>query len=261
MTSGVYAIWRNGAEQCYIGSSQDVTQRWGNHRRLLRQNKSHSPYLQNSWNKYGEAACAFAMLEECPISILLEREQYFIDSLHPVFNSSLLAAAPARGLRRTAEQRARLSAAAKIRGVPASTIEASAAARRGRPLSEATRAKLRGRVQSPEERARRSATNLARLRNGGARGGSPLGRPVSAETRDKIAAAQRGRTVPLEMRLRIAAALTGRTHTLSDTAKALIGAKVHAAWLRKQIATVADDGECAVHQAPPTSQEPNGHLF
>jgi len=49
--SGVYAIWCNGNQKIYIGSSVDILKRINQHKRELRTGKHHNPILQRSWNK------------------------------------------------------------------------------------------------------------------------------------------------------------------------------------------------------------------
>ena len=51
---GIYCIENIINHKKYIGQSQNVFRRMYNHKNLLRNNKHHNSYLQNSWNKYGE---------------------------------------------------------------------------------------------------------------------------------------------------------------------------------------------------------------
>lgn len=86
--SGVYLIRCETTGKQYIGSSVSIYKRWSDHRRSLRKGTSVCKGLQNAWNKYGEAAFAFRVLEECPRdrSVLEQREQHFIDAIRPVLN-------------------------------------------------------------------------------------------------------------------------------------------------------------------------------
>lgn len=62
---GIYRITnlRNG--KSYIGKTgMNFGDRWDNHRALLRSEKHDNPYLQHAWNKYGESAFEFAIVEE-----------------------------------------------------------------------------------------------------------------------------------------------------------------------------------------------------
>ena len=84
--SGVYIITNSINGRRYIGSSNNIRKRLWKHRSLLRHNKHENPHLQNAWNKYGEDNFVYSILEECDVSILLEREQYYIDKYKPDIN-------------------------------------------------------------------------------------------------------------------------------------------------------------------------------
>ena len=53
MTNGIYKITCLANNKCYIGKSVNLNKRLHNHYYGLTNNKHHSPYLQNSFNKYG----------------------------------------------------------------------------------------------------------------------------------------------------------------------------------------------------------------
>ena len=63
---GVYAICNlfDGRATAYIGSSKDIERRWRDHVALLRSGRHPNPYLQAAWDKYGEAAFEFYVIEE-----------------------------------------------------------------------------------------------------------------------------------------------------------------------------------------------------
>jgi len=51
-------------DKVYIGQTNNVRYRWNTHRSHLRSNDGKaSPYLQNAWNKYGEKAFVFEVIE------------------------------------------------------------------------------------------------------------------------------------------------------------------------------------------------------
>ena len=77
--SGIYQITLLLDGRCYIGQSGDIGRRWSEHRKVLRANGNKNPKLQSAWNKYGESAFAFTILEECEPSQLTEREQWWMD--------------------------------------------------------------------------------------------------------------------------------------------------------------------------------------
>jgi len=84
---GIYQIGLQGIlpRILYVGQSQWIEARWKQHQRYLLKNKHHNPHLQNIYNKYG-GGFTYAMLEECRISELDEKEQYYIDTLKPECN-------------------------------------------------------------------------------------------------------------------------------------------------------------------------------
>jgi group I intron endonuclease len=84
--SGVYMIRHIGSDECYIGSSIDVYNRWLQHKFMLRRGK-HSFILQGAWDLHGENSFEFSLLEPCDPMRLAEREQHYIDTLTPKYNS------------------------------------------------------------------------------------------------------------------------------------------------------------------------------
>lgn len=85
--SGIYKIICVCNGRFYIGSSGNLRKRFTAHRAALRQNKHKALRMQNSWNKYGEDAFLFEVLERCPNESLMIREQFYIDTLNPCDNS------------------------------------------------------------------------------------------------------------------------------------------------------------------------------
>lgn len=76
----VYAITCVGNGKIYIGSTVNVFNRWRNHRHQLRKSIHHSVHLQRAWNKHGENAFVFKVIEWVISESLLEdREQRHID--------------------------------------------------------------------------------------------------------------------------------------------------------------------------------------
>lgn len=78
---GVYAIWNKTNNKLCIGSSLNCKTRCGDHKRQLKADRHYNPYLQASWNKYGEGAFEFILIEEVETEDkLLELEQFWINS-------------------------------------------------------------------------------------------------------------------------------------------------------------------------------------
>jgi hypothetical protein len=55
MASGIYQIRNKANGHRYVGSSNNIQERWHKHISDLNRNKHHSRHLQNAWNKYGSA--------------------------------------------------------------------------------------------------------------------------------------------------------------------------------------------------------------
>lgn len=71
---GIYAIINRVTGDCYVGKATNTADRWSNHLAKLRKGKHHSPYLQASFDKYGEKAHAINVLEECEPAELDQKE-------------------------------------------------------------------------------------------------------------------------------------------------------------------------------------------
>lgn len=101
--SGIYKIRNIANSHSYIGSAVNFKNRWRTHLHHLRSKKHHSPYLQRAWDKYGEQHFVFEILECCDKSLLIEREQFYLDSLNPEYNICKIAGS-SLGVKRTPEQ-------------------------------------------------------------------------------------------------------------------------------------------------------------
>ena len=80
--SGIYKIINKVNGKYYVGSSMNINGkngRWAEHKRLLSKNKHHNEHLQNAWNKYGQSNFTFLIIELLPPTIILEREQKYLD--------------------------------------------------------------------------------------------------------------------------------------------------------------------------------------
>lgn len=70
----------------YIGSTQNFIKRYYTHINHIRSNKKTCTLLIRAVNKYGESNFKFEILEECEPSLILEKEQYYLDNLKPKYN-------------------------------------------------------------------------------------------------------------------------------------------------------------------------------
>lgn len=92
---GVYKIVNLLNGKKYIGSAASkggIRKRWNEHISGLNNNKHHNKHLQSSWNKYGKDNFIFEILEVIEdIDSILEREQYYIDTVNPEYNKCRIA--------------------------------------------------------------------------------------------------------------------------------------------------------------------------
>jgi group I intron endonuclease len=110
--SGIYEIVNAVNGKRYIGSATRFAGRWSVHRAYLRSGKSSCSLLQKAWNKYGEDKFIFRILETInDKSLLIEREQYYIDTLKPEYNATQVAGHNSMlGRKHSPETRAKMSA-------------------------------------------------------------------------------------------------------------------------------------------------------
>lgn len=81
MKIGVYAIVHTASGKRYIGSSANISKRFGAHRRALRKGKHQNVHFQRAWDKYSEAAFDFQVVEECLRNACRPTEQRHLDGV------------------------------------------------------------------------------------------------------------------------------------------------------------------------------------
>jgi group I intron endonuclease len=83
LTCGVYKILNTANGKFYIGCSNNVFQRWSEHKNDLRNKTHHSIHLQRAWDKYGEDNFVFELIEETDENDRIEHEQCYLNNLKP----------------------------------------------------------------------------------------------------------------------------------------------------------------------------------
>lgn len=238
---GIYAIIHTASGKRYIGSSSSIRDRWHLHRWQLRRGEHHSTYLQRAWDKHGEEAFTFEIVEECLVDLLFEREQHYLDhysSADPLKGyNTLVKPGSGLGYRHTDEAKRRMSESQRKisyedrlkfcrsfvgRRHTEETKKKMSVASRGRIVSEETRAKIgaasKGRIPNAEARAKMSA--------------SRKGKSLPEKVRNKISQAHKGRTFTPEWRAKISAAAKQRT--VSPETRAKIAETMRAVRARKR---------------------------
>lgn len=88
MKNVIYKIEDNKG-RIYIGSSVDSRKRKNAHFLALKKGLHSSKKMQNVYNKHGVEFLKFEIIEQVESSsLLIEREQFYIDSLNPWYNSA-----------------------------------------------------------------------------------------------------------------------------------------------------------------------------
>ena len=88
---GIYAIYRVGTDDCYVGQSVNIRMRWNTHRQDFKKHRHASKHMQRIFDKHGEGVFEFRVLEGCHINDLVDREQFWVDQLKPKYNSCAVA--------------------------------------------------------------------------------------------------------------------------------------------------------------------------
>ena len=101
--SGIYCIENTQNGHRYIGSSGNITQRFGDHKSSLKRGRHVNKHLQSAWNKYGADAFKFSVIEYCDVDQLAVREQFYIDSTNPEYNKARGVFASMLGYKHSAE--------------------------------------------------------------------------------------------------------------------------------------------------------------
>lgn len=99
----IYKIVNKENKKFYIGSTTEYHRRSKEHLYYLRNNMHYNIYLQEDYNKYGEDAFEFQIIEIVGNKEeLLGKEQYYLDTLKPNYNILIIADRPT-GVKRRPE--------------------------------------------------------------------------------------------------------------------------------------------------------------
>ena len=86
--SAVYKITNTITGDFYIGSSKDVKKRWNEHKCQSKWNECPNNPLYLDMKKYGVDKFEFQVIDEVEPEKLKEKEQKFIETLKPTYNSN-----------------------------------------------------------------------------------------------------------------------------------------------------------------------------
>jgi group I intron endonuclease len=256
MASGIYKITNTINGHCYVGSAVDIQHRWRTHKSNLILNKNRSRYLQSAWNKYGQDAFEFSVIEACSVLELIFREQHWINTLKPEYNLAPNAG-NSLGVKHTPEYKAKISAfltgnkrnagrkasletrkklseAHKGKKISSEHREKLIQANTGRVVTDATREKIRvanaGRVHTPEERAKISASRTPEYR---AKMSETIKATMTPEHRAKLSESHKASMTP-DLRARLSKANKGKGRKHTPETKSRLSAIVAAWWKKKK---------------------------
>lgn len=197
---GVYQIQSVINSKRYVGSAVNLRRRKIIHFSLLKKQDHFNIHLKNHYNKYGKADLQFSILEYCVKEKLIEREQYYIDTLKPEFNI-LPTAGSWLGVKHSEETKRKMSKTQKGKIVSEETKRKIRESNIGKKLTEKTKRKISeagiGRKHSEEtkKKIRESGTGLKRTEETKRkiRESWKNREPCSEETKRKMSVAQSGK--------------------------------------------------------------------
>ncbi len=243
-SSGIYLILSKETDRKYVGSSIDLRKRKNEHFKALSEGTHGNSFLQNHTNKYGADDLKFGVIELCPKANLIEREQYYIDSIQLKFN--LCPTASSRlGTTLTEEQKKKLSEAHK----------GQLSWMAGRKHTEESKQKMRGwilrnRIPMSEEQKKKISAALTGRKHTEEwkqkmRDRIPWnkGIPISEEQKKKLSAAMKGQVlwnkgIPMseEQKKKLSAALKGRIPGMAG--------KKHSEKTKQKMSDIHRNGQC-----------------
>lgn len=238
-SSGIYQIKNAINGKSYVGSTANLKKRWTNHLSALRYGRHPNSRLQSAFDKYGEDAFGWSILEDvADSSQLISREQHHLDTLKPEYNIASIAGSTMLGRHHTEETRAKISAGNRGKHVSNEARRRMSDAQKGKRLSLQTRTKMsiarRGKPHphkshpvSMETRYKISkAWTLERRQAQSNRMSKAFkGKPLSNEHRRKISEAAKGRRFSEETKRKLSEALKGRPRSEETKRKISMGLK------------------------------------
>ena len=120
---GIYKITNKINGKCYIGQSKNIYKRWKSE-----QNGYVNEHLKSAFTKYGIENFSFEILEECDVTLLNERETYYINHFDSCnrekgYNIMSVGCVPIHNLPLTENHKQKISLANKGRKLSKETIE------------------------------------------------------------------------------------------------------------------------------------------
>jgi len=229
---GIYSIRCLVNGKVYIGSTFSFAKRFKSHSFHLNRGDHRNILLQRAWLKYGAENFTFSVLETIEkVDHLLAREQIWMDSTQNKFNILPLAGAT-RGVKRSEETKARMSAANKGQVVSAEQRAATSARQLGKKASDETRVKMSlarmGKklpAFSDDHRAKMSLARMGKKRT------------FTSQHCEALRKSATGRVMSEEAKVKMSMAKKGVKKVFTEQHKA----NIKAAWQRRKKEQVNDE--------------------
>lgn len=169
LKAGIYRIINNTTGESYVGSSINISQRFKNYFNInYISTGAKSSRICRALLKYGYSNFSLEIIEYCDVSVLLERETFYIQTLKPEYNI-LQSGGSNLGYKHTEETKAKMSGSASNRTDELKAKYSKAAVGRKFNHTEETKAKLSAasldRRLSEETRAKLSVIQSNRLKH------------------------------------------------------------------------------------------------
>ena len=163
--SAIYCLKNTIDDKCYVGSAKKLNYRLWNHKHKLIRGTHANKHLQNFVNKYGIDSIYFEVLEKVDTNII-EREQYWIDTLKPTFNI-LPIAGSSEGIVLTEEHKSKISKGRKgilhTEEVKKRISESMIGVPKSKEHSTKVGLKHKGKVVNEEQRNKISQANRGKI--------------------------------------------------------------------------------------------------
>jgi group I intron endonuclease len=180
----IYKIINTINNKFYVGSTTNTKDRFAVHRKRLRKNVHHTKHLQAAWNKYGEKAFVFHVIEMIPPDQSLQEaeDRWLIEHVGKdyCYNSGLRSGAPWRGALKEDHPRFNKPKTEEERQAISSSLKEFYA-------KDITNHPRFGKTHSEETKARIKAKKLENPQR------YWLGKERSEETKKKVGDSQRGK--------------------------------------------------------------------
>ena len=157
--AGIYGIVNLNDGRVYVGQAQHIWLRCEQHFRAFRRGDHRNPRLQRAYNRDGESAFRFFIIEFCDMHVIDERETFWIAQHDKKYNVCLEGSSR-RGVKASDEARSNMSAAKK--GKKPLHLMTPESRKRAAATYKARWHEIHPAKQTPETIAKRVASQKAR---------------------------------------------------------------------------------------------------